>query len=198
MNNKEDMLENYTCEGKILDIFTYPAPILSKKASPIEVFNDELRELCKNMLYTMYHAPGIGLAAPQVGKGIRLFVLDVDYNREEVTRPDGSEEFHLSDFKPMVFINPVIKNKEGELLYEEGCLSVPGIYENVKRAESITIDFQDMFGEHHSLDASGVLSVCIQHENDHLDGIVFLDRLSPLKKNFYKKKIIKQSKKDNF
>lgn len=192
---KTNFLENYKLEGEKLNIFTYPAPILKKIAKPVTEFDAELHLLVKNMLFTMYHAPGIGLAAPQVGASIRMFVLDIWYDREKFTLADGSEEYRLSEFAPMVFINPVFKNKSGEIIHEEGCLSVPGIYEDVKRAELVTIEFQDMFGEHHELEADELLSVCLQHENDHLDGIVFIERLSFLKKQLLEKKFLKQQQK---
>ena len=186
---------NYKPQGKLLDIFTYPEPILKKVAKPVTVFDEELKTLCLDMLHTMYQAPGIGLAAPQIGKSIRLFVMDIDYDREKVTRADGAIDFQLSNFNPLIFINPVIENKEGEILYQEGCLSVPGIYEDVKRAESILIKFQDWEGNHHSIEANDLLSVCIQHENDHLEGIVFLERLSLIKRNLLTKKFLKLKKK---
>ncbi len=192
---KENFLNNYELVGTKLPIFTYPAPVLKKVATPVTEFNDELRQLIKDMLFTMYHAPGIGLAAPQVGVSKRLFVLDIWFEREKVTKSDGSEEYRYSDFQPMAFINPVFKNKEGEVIHEEGCLSVPGVYEDVKRAEFVTVEYQDMFGEHHSLEADELLSVCLQHENDHLDGIVFIERLSFLKKQLIEKKFLKQQKK---
>lgn len=190
-----NFLENYKLEGELLEILTFPAPILKKVAEPVTEFNDELRALCKDMLFTMYKAPGIGLAAPQIGKSIRLFVMDIDFNREEITKADDSVEYALSNFNPMVFINPEISNKEGEVLYEEGCLSVPGIFEEVKRAETIKISFQDMYGERHEMDADELLSICLQHEYDHLEGIVFLERLSMLKQNLLKKKFLKKKKK---
>jgi len=191
----KNFLENYTLEGEKLNIFTYPAPVLKQVAKPVTEFNDELRAIIKNMFFTMYHAPGIGLAAPQVGVSLRFFVLDIWFDREKVTRADGSEEYRLSEFNPMVFINPVFKNKSGEVIHEEGCLSVPGIYEDVKRAEFVTIEYQDMFGNHHSLEADELLSICLQHENDHLDGIVFIERLSLLKRQLLEKKFLKQQKK---
>lgn len=193
-----NILENYKLEGELLQIQTYPAPVLKKVALPVTEFNEELELLCKNMLFTMYKAPGIGLAAPQVGQSIRLFVMDIEYDREEITKADDSVEYKLSNFNPMIFINPVIKNTQGETLYEEGCLSVPGIYEEVKRFETITVDYQDIRGNHHSIDADELLSICIQHENDHLEGIVFLERLSMLKQNLLKKKFLKQKKKKGF
>jgi peptide deformylase len=185
-------IENYHLEGEKLPIYTFPEPVLSQVAKPVTEFNSNLEGLVKNMLYTMYHAPGIGLAAPQVGIGVRLFVLDVDYNRETITSASGHEEVRLSDFNPMVFINPVITGTEGLTTFEEGCLSVPGVYEEVKRHKSIHVKYQDLHGKFHEFHADDLLSICIQHENDHLDGIVFIERLSNLKKTFYKKKMMKE------
>ncbi len=189
-----EFLENYSLEGEKLKIFTYPASILKQVAKPVEVFDEELKTLVKNMLFTMYKAPGIGLAAPQVGISKRLFVMDIDFDREEITNPEGKTEYQLSNFKPRVIINPEFSKPEGEVLYEEGCLSVPGIYEEVKRSEKILLNYQDLEGNKHSIEADGLLSVCLQHENDHLDGIVFLERLSMLKKNLLMKKYLKNRK----
>ena len=193
----EKITENYQLGGEILDIHTYPDPILTTVAKEVEEqeFNEDLKALCRNMLYTMYKAPGIGLAAPQIGIGKRIFVLDVDYHREETSEDSG--EYALSDFNPKVLINPVIKNKEGETTYQEGCLSLPGVYEDVKRFEKITVEYQNTEGEKMELEAEELLSICIQHENDHLDGIVFIDRLSGLKKNFFKKKLLKLKRQKN-
>ncbi|MBG60154.1 MAG: peptide deformylase [Halobacteriovoraceae bacterium] len=190
----EKITENYALEGELLDIYTYPDPVLTKVAEEVspEEFNQDLKDLCKNMLYTMYHAPGIGLAAPQIGISKRIFVIDVDYDREETE--DDSGEFNLSNFNPKVFINPVIKEKNGEITYQEGCLSLPGIYEDVKRYENIVVEYQNTDGEKKEISADELFSICIQHENDHLDGIVFIDRLSGLKKNFFKKKLLKQKR----
>lgn len=185
-------IENYKLEGVKLPIVTYPDPVLSKKAVDVQEFTPELQKLVKDMLFTMYKAPGIGLAAPQIGQSIRMFVLDVDYDREEVTTADGREEFRLSNFNPMVFINPVITGTSGTTTYEEGCLSVPGVYEEVKRFESVSVKFQDLKGDLHEIEAHDMLAICIQHENDHLDGVVFIERLSNLKKTFYKKKLQKE------
>ena len=140
----------------------------------------------------MYHAPGIGLAAPQVGESLRLFVLDVDYDREEITNASGEEEFRMSGFNPMIFINPVITGTSGSTTFEEGCLSLPGVYEEVKRHKSIHVKYQNLKGETVEMEAEDMLAICIQHENDHLDGVVFIERLSNLKKNFYKKKLLKE------
>lgn len=185
-------LEKYKLTGSELPIFTYPDPVLSTKALPVTVFNKELEKLVEDMLFTMYHAPGIGLAAPQVGKSIRLFVLDVDYDREVITNSAGKEEVRMSNYRPMVFINPEITGTSGTTTYEEGCLSVPGVYEEVKRFQSVHVKFQNLKGEVQEMDCDDMLSICIQHENDHLEGIVFIERLSNLKKNFYKKKMAKE------
>jgi len=188
MDDPKNFLNKYQLDGEKLKVFTLPSPILKKVAVNVEDFNDELRNLVKNMLYTMYMAPGIGLAAPQIGVSKRIFVIDIDFEKEEITKADGSIENQLSSFNPKVFINPKIKEKKGVIDYEEGCLSVPGIYEKVKRAEEIEVEYFDMFGNQKLIKATNMLSVCIQHENDHLDGIVFLERLSLLKRNLLTKK----------
>ena len=188
-------IENYELSGKSLPIITYPNPILSSKAIEVTKFDTHLEQLVKNMLYTMYNAPGIGLAAPQVGLSQRVFVLDIEYDREIVTNSSGKDEIRMSNFSPMVLINPIITGTSGSMIYEEGCLSVPGVYEEVKRFKSIHVKYQNLKGDFMELEADELLSICIQHENDHLDGIVFIERLSNLKKNFYKKKILKEKKK---
>lgn len=190
-------LEDYKLGGEILKVFTYPSPVLKRKAEPVTDFNQEVQELCLNMIYTMYKAPGIGLAAPQVGISKRIFVIDTEYTREKVLTPEGNHEVQLKNLKPIVFINPIIKNKKGTVLHQEGCLSFPGIYENVKRAESLLIEYQDINGEKCELEVNELLSICIQHEYDHLEGIVFIDRLSLLKKNMLAKKFLKKKKKEN-
>lgn len=187
----EKILENYDLNGSELEIITYPDPVLVAIASSVaqEEFNQELKDLCLNMLYTMYHAPGIGLAAPQIGLSKRIFVIDTDFDREE--DEDDEDSVNLSNFNPRIFINPEFISKEGETTYQEGCLSLPGIYEDVKRFETIVLKYQDTDGNSHELEATGLLAICIQHEYDHLEGIVFIDRLSNLKKTFFKKKLAK-------
>jgi peptide deformylase len=176
-----------------LDILTVPNPTLKKKALPITEFTLELEQLARNMLYTMYLSPGIGLAGNQVGQLKKIFVLDVDYEREEVAGSDG-EEYRCHSFNPHVFINPVIKDGTGKIETKEGCLSVPEIFEMVKRYEKITVEYQNLKGENCTMEADDLMAICIQHENDHLEGIVFLDRLSQLKKQFYFKKLQKRKK----
>lgn len=185
---------DYQLKGEMLKIFTFPDPILSQVAAPVTVFNQELSEICQNMLFTMYHAPGIGLAAPQVGISQRIFVIDVDYEREKVIHADESETFNLSDFNPYVFINPTIELIGGRVVFEEGCLSVPGIYEDVERTESVLVKYQDLTGKPQELEVEGLFSICIQHENDHLNGLVFLDRLGNTKRTLLKNKLIKQKR----
>ncbi len=189
----KNYLGNYKLEGEQLPILTFPHPVLTQKAKPVTDFSDELKILCKNMLYTMYKAPGIGLAAPQIGKPIRLFVLDVDYNRDPIDEDDDDTEYNLSNFTPHIFINPTIEIVGNEtMVTQEGCLSLPDLFEDVTRHCLIKVKFQDLDGNHQEIDATDLLSICIQHENDHLDGKVFIDRLSQLKRLFYKKKFLKK------
>lgn len=178
-------------EAKVLEIKKYPDKILSEISSPVEIFNDELKEFVQSMLATMYSAYGVGLAAVQVGVLQRIFVIDIDYDREKVIDANGNETYELSNFNPQVFINPKLSDLSGEVIHQEGCLSLPGLYEDVKRFESLKITFQDINGEKQSLLAKDILAICIQHENDHLNGKVFLDSMSPFKKSFFKKKYLK-------
>lgn len=168
---------NYELKGTPLAIYTYPEPVLLQKSKPVVKFDQELKTTVFNMLYTMYHAPGIGLAAPQVGINQRFFVVDVDFEREEKENEDGSKEIVFTNLNPQVFINPTFSKPEGKILFKEGCLSVPDIYEEVQRCEKIVVDYQDLDGNKHTLEADDILAICLQHENDHLDGIVFIDRL---------------------
>lgn len=159
----------------ILDILNYPDPRLHTVAKPVKEVDATIRRLINDMAETMYAAPGIGLAATQVNHHIQLIVIDTSTEKNNL----------------MVFINPKIIAKSGEQDYEEGCLSVPGVYESVTRAENITVEALDKDGKKFTLDADGLLSVCIQHEMDHLLGKVFVDYLSPLKRNRIKTKMVK-------
>lgn len=197
MTKTPNFLENYSLEGNKLELEIFPSAVLKKKAKVVEHFDDDLRQLCKDMLYTMYKSPGIGLAAPQIGKSIRLFAMDTDYSRENISADEDDPKFVLDNFNPMIIINPVITFSEGEEIYEEGCLSLPGIYEDVKRSTDIKIEYQDMFGEKQTLESNELQAICIQHEIDHLDGIVFIQRLSLLKKNILTKKLTKQKQRAN-
>lgn len=191
----EAHIKDYSLSGEELEIYKFPAPVLKKKAQEVTEFDENLEKLCLNMLYTMYTAPGIGLAAPQVGISKRIFVIDTQFEREKVINSDGKEEIRLKNLTPFIFINPVLKNQEGEVLHQEGCLSFPGIFVDVKRAEKLTVEFKNLKGENMSMDVDELLSICVQHEFDHIEGIVFLDRLSMLKRNMLMKKFLKNKKK---
>ncbi len=170
----------------ILEILTYPDPRLAQKSAPVTEFGPPLQKICADMLETMYHAPGIGLAAPQVNIHHQIVVIDIDYDSTD------EEPVVFSNQNPRIFVNPRIVSKDGEILFKEGCLSVPGEYEEVLRAERVRVEFQDVHGQPQSLDAEGLLAVAIQHELDHLDGRLFLDRLSFVKSRSLKRKIKKE------
>jgi len=156
----------------ILPILEYPDKRLRTVAKPVNKINDAVNKLIKDMFDTMYNAPGIGLAATQVNSHQRIIVIDVSENQND----------------PISLINPEIIDKSGEIESEEGCLSVPSYYENVKRANNIRVKSLDQNGDTVQTNASGVLAICIQHEIDHLDGILFVDHLSKLKQKRLKKK----------
>ncbi len=162
----------------VRSILHYPDPRLRKKAQPVAVVNDDIRALVDDMAETMYQAPGIGLAAIQIDVPKRVVVIDCSTQR--------------SDLK--VFINPVITRREGTYGIEEGCLSVPGIFEEVERAHTIEVRALDRDGKPFTLVAHDLLAVCIQHELDHLDGKVFVDYLSRLKQQRIRKKLEKQQR----
>lgn len=159
----------------LLEILNYPDPRLHTVAKPITNVTDDIRQLIKDMSETMYAAPGIGLAATQVDRHIQLLLVDTTKEQNDL----------------QVFINPKIITLDGEQDYEEGCLSVPGIYETVTRAEAIKVEALDANGKKFTLKADGMLSVCIQHEMDHLLGKMFVEYLSPLKRNRIRTKMVK-------
>lgn len=159
-----------------LNILLYPDPRLRQIAAPVDEFDDSLRTLVADMVETMYVASGIGLAAVQVDVAKRVVVMDLSEARNELR----------------VFVNPEIIERDGEQEVEEGCLSVPGVYAPVDRAKSITLQAQDENGKTFKLEADELLSVCIQHEIDHLDGKMFVDYLSRLKQDRIRKKLLKQ------
>ncbi len=160
----------------ILTILEFPDPRLRTKAQPVSTFDASLKKLSADMLATMYDAPGIGLAASQVDRHIQMLVLDV------------SEEKN----SPMTIVNPRILEREGTQTCQEGCLSVPGIFADVERSDRIRVCAQDVEGNPLELEADGLLAVCIQHEMDHLIGKLFVDYLSPLKRDMVRKKLEKQ------
>jgi peptide deformylase len=163
----------------LLNILQFPDPRLRTRAKPVEMFDDNLKTLVKDMFETMYEAPGIGLAATQVDVHKRLLVMDVSEDKDQ----------------PQVFINPQLVLAEGEEEMDEGCLSVPGYYETVSRAEKIRVRAQDANGDEFELDADGLEAVCIQHEMDHLEGKLFVDYISSLKRDRIRKKLEKLKKK---
>ena len=165
----------------ILEILEYPDPRLRKRAEPVEQVDDDIRRLAADMLETMYAAPGIGLAATQVNVHKRVLVVDVSKDQDE----------------PLVFINPQILEKDGVETMEEGCLSVPGVYETVERADRIRVRAKDTTGETFEMEADGLKAICIQHEIDHLDGKVFVDYLSRIKQDRIRKRLKKQSRQSN-
>jgi peptide deformylase len=162
----------------ILNILNYPDLRLHTLAKPVKEVNAAIRRLIDDMSETMYDAPGIGLAATQVNQHIQLIIIDISETKDKL----------------QVFINPKIIEKSGEQEYEEGCLSVPGIYENVTRAAKVTVEALGSDGKAFTLEAEGLLGVCIQHEMDHLLGKVFVEYLSPLKRNRIKNKMLKQQR----
>ena len=161
-----------------LQILEFPDKRLRRVSEAITVFDQDIKTLSANMLVTMYEEKGIGLAAPQVNKPIRLIVMDISEDRDQ----------------PMVFVNPVVSSYEGKIESNEGCLSVPDIKADVNRHETITLNAQDLEGNAISLDADGLLSICIQHEIDHLNGKLFIDYISDIKLQRLRKKISKQNK----
>ena len=165
----------------LLPILEFPDPRLRTRATaldPSELATPAFQALLDDMFETMYEAPGIGLAASQVDVHKRFMVIDVSEDRS----------------RPMVFANPEIVASEGGQVYQEGCLSVPGIFADVTRADTITVRFLDRHGQPRELSADGLLAVCIQHEIDHLDGKLFVDYLSPLKREMVRKKLAKARK----
>ena len=162
----------------ILDILHFPDARLRNTAKPVAEVDDRVRQLIDDMFETMYEAPGIGLAAIQVNDPRRVIVVDTSEDRSQ----------------PLALVNPEILEKQGEEEMDEGCLSVPGVYETVKRAETIRVRFLDRNGEPVEMDADGLLAVCIQHEIDHLDGKLFVDYLSNLKRQRIRKKLEKEAR----
>ncbi len=159
----------------LLDILIFPDKRLRTVAAPVEQFDDGLQQLIDDMFETMYDAPGIGLAATQINVHQQVVVMDLSEAKNE----------------PQVFINPKILQEAGEEEMQEGCLSIPTVYETIKRSETVTVEALDRNGKKYRLDADGLLAVCIQHEVDHLLGKMFVDYLSPLKRDRIRKKMTK-------
>lgn len=162
----------------IKKIYQYPEKVLREETRKITSFDSNLSQLIEDMAETMYEAPGIGLAAPQVGESLKLIIVDTTEG------PESEKEFKA-------LVNPEITYHEGKQLDEEGCLSVPELTANVTRYKKITVSYQDPEGSKHELTTEDRFAVVLQHEIDHLNGILFLDHLSPLKRSLYKKKVKK-------
>ncbi len=162
----------------LLPILRFPDPRLKKIAAPVTKIDDSIRRLIADMAETMYEAPGIGLAATQVDVHKQVVVIDVSEDRNDL----------------LALINPRLENFQGHQEGEEGCLSVPGIFEKVERAERVTVHYQDADGQARTLVADGLLAVCVQHELDHLNGTVFVDHLSQLKQTRIRNKLAKQAR----
>ena len=162
----------------VLGIKKYPAPVLKKKATAVSVFDEDLQKLIDDMVETMYAAPGVGLAAPQVGVSKRLAVIDISSR---------------DDQHPLiVLINPCVLRTAGEVEFEEGCLSIPEYTAKVKRSESLVVRAHDRNGDEVEIEADGLLAIALQHEIDHLDGFLLIDRISPIKREFFKKRYKKK------
>ena len=163
----------------IYPILTFPEPVLKQKSAPVTIITDEVIQLAKDMAETMYDAPGVGLAAPQIGVLQRIIVIDVAGKNEPQ--------------QLITAINPVIIQSEGEVFEEEGCLSVPDFSANVKRHERVVVKALTLEGQERVWHADGLLAVAFQHEIDHLEGLLFVDRLSPLKRELFIKKARKRT-----
>ncbi len=156
-------------KANLLPIRIVGDKVLKQIAEPVKIFDDELKEFIRDLVYTMYERDGVGLAAPQVGKSIRVFAIDPYWG-------DGK-----SKKNPIVLINPEIVSKEGEQVCEEGCISVPDIFDKINRFDEVVVHYQNEDGEQMVIEAEGFIADVLQHENDHLDGILFIDKLSKIK-----------------
>ena len=165
----------------ILPILKYPNPTLITPAVPVTEFNESLQVLAKDMLETMYSAPGVGLAAPQIGELLQLVVIDVDFKMDY--DDDGVLPPRYFNKKPRILINPKITSSSGQHTSEEGCLSFPKLYTEISRANYIEIEYQDLQGKFRKeIHKKNLLTICIQHEIDHLNGILMIDRCNPLER----------------
>lgn len=165
----------------VRDILIWPDPELRKVSAPVDRFDDALRELAQDLFDTMYDADGVGLAAPQIGVHQRIVVVDI--GSPDAESPSGEA--------PIVVVNPVFLIQEGEMSWEEGCLSVPGELGKVTRAAHVKVRYQDLDGNFHEIEAEGLKAVALQHEFDHLDGKLFVDYVSRMKRNLIKKRMVK-------
>lgn len=177
----------------ILEILTYPNPKLREVSKPVDVFDEKLKKLTDDMIETMYAAHGIGLAAPQVGVLKRVIVIDTRPKNDEGRRYDNDEQEELEKLvtQPLILINPRIVSGVGDTTFDEGCLSVPSFYETVERKKVVEVETYDLSGKKFTFKTDGLLAICIQHELDHLEGKLFIDRISFLKSKKIKSQISK-------
>lgn len=175
-----------------MEILTFPNELLRRLSKEVDISSDEekrkISAYVKEMEELMYHANGIGLAAPQVGIAKRFFIIDIE---QTVEKDEDGNVCSRTPGELHVFINPKFISKEGETLCEEGCLSVPGIWEEVKRAKKVVVEYYDADFKHRKMEAEGLMAIAIQHESDHLDGKLFIDKLPMVKRTMIKSKIIK-------
>lgn len=178
----------------IKPILTFPDPRLREVSTPVTNFDESIKTLAKDLVETMYHANGIGLAAPQVGDLVRMVVIDTRPRDESGRRYkyDEMTELEKAVQQPLVLINPKVEKGEGKTTFDEGCLSVPGYYETVERFEKIVMRAQDVNGKEFTVETDGLLAICMQHELDHLEGTLFIDHLSFLKSKRIKDQIKKK------
>jgi peptide deformylase len=167
------------------EVLQFPDKRLRRISQPIGTITDEIRRLAADMLEVMYDEPGIGLAAPQVGEAVRLVVVDTEWREESAER------------SPLVLVNPEIESSEGQIVWTEGCLSVPEFEAEVERFAKVSLRARDLEGRELRIDAEGLRAVCFQHEIDHLDGVLFIDRISRLKRNLYVRKRRKQLRQES-
>jgi peptide deformylase len=171
--------KNYIVNAMALrDVLIFPDPVLRRESRPVEVFDERLGDLARDMIDTMLAKDGVGLAAPQVGENVRLITIDA-HAKEERSRP-------------IVLVNPEIVEKSGDIVWNEGCLSFPGIYEEIKRAEQVTVKARNLEGAEFTLKAEGLLAVALQHEIDHLEGILIFDYMSFLRKKLVRRELKKK------
>jgi len=163
----------------VREIKIFPDPVLREKSRPVILFDEDLRNLVEDMVDTMYLRDGVGLAAPQVGEGLRVVTIDPRVSTEE-------------EKKPLILINPEIVQKEGDIVWNEGCLSFPGIYEEIKRADRVVVNAQDLAGVKFTVEGEGLLAVALQHEIDHLEGILIFDYMSFIRKKLVRRELKKK------
>lgn len=181
----------YNGNMAVLEVLKFPDSRLRLKCKPVERVTPDLRQLAEDMLETMYSFKGIGLAAAQVNRQVRLLVVDTRPRENGRYKPEDQTELEKAVVQPLALFNPVIKAKEGRTTYDEGCLSVPTYFETVERFNLIEVTGLDINGHAVTFTTDGLLAICIQHEIDHLDGKLFIDRLSPIKSARIKNKIRK-------